>query len=290
MKRFEYKYLVPNARLPELRARLHPFVELDKYAERAGGEYTVRSIYFDTPRMANYREKLEGLQMRKKLRIRGYNQEEPDSQVFLEIKRRFGIPIAKNRSPLYYRDLPDLLATGDYNVYIRRTSGMPNAVEDAQRFLFNLHRYAMRPVVTVVYDREAYVGKFDHTVRVTFDKNLRSEIFPAIGDLYSNARLRYAHKSHFILEIKFFGAMMPAWGRSVVAQFGLRQQALSKYTISVDTHNIPMEFLSTVSQTRMTPPRQFRPHTGDGADRFSRMTPVFPVPPRTGTSKKKSSA
>ncbi len=290
MRRFEYKYLVPCERLDELRECVRPFVELDKYAERSGGQYTVRSIYFDTPRLSNYLQKIEGLKMRKKLRIRGYNKAAPDSLVFLEIKRRYGVPIAKNRAPLYYRNLPALLATGDYQTYIRKNFGMPNAYEDAQRFLYNMHRHAMRPVVTVVYDREAFVGKFDHTVRVTFDKNLRSEIFPEIDNLYSDAKLRYTHKAHFILEIKFFGSTMPAWGRSIVAQFGLWQKALSKYTMSIDTHEIAIDFVSTVSHTRMPNADLFHPHVGDGANRTPQMTPVYRVPPLTSPTTKKSSA
>lgn len=236
-KRLEYKYLVPFEKLPELREMLSPFVVRDKYAaRRPNGEYTVRSIYFDTPTLQQYYEKIEGLQMRRKLRIRGYNTQEPDSMVFLEIKRRYGSPIAKNRSPLPYADLEMLMRTRDLDGLIKPSEKFPRALDDAKRFFFHMCRGGFVPVVTVVYDREPYVGKFDESIRVTFDKNLRSEIFPTLDRLYSNSRLVRTFDKHFILEIKFFGSLMPIWGRSIVRRLQLKQKALSKYTLSVDSH------------------------------------------------------
>ena len=47
--KYEYKYLVPNECLNELRDMISPFVEADSYMKYGGLEgYTVRSIYYDT--------------------------------------------------------------------------------------------------------------------------------------------------------------------------------------------------------------------------------------------------
>ena len=250
MNRTECKYLISIDKLDFIRDQIAGFVEMDSYAKRNGGNYTVRSIYFDSKSLAFYNEKVEGLHMRKKLRIRGYNQEEDNSINFLEIKRRYGTPIYKNRAPIFYKNTERFLNTGNFDL-IENFSGFPNARGDASRFLYQLNRWSLRPVVNVVYDREAYVGRFDRTVRLTFDMNLRSKIFPQMSQLYGNDQLRYAFKKHFILEIKFFGVTMPVWGRTLVQALAGKQQALSKYCICIETHE-DREFTSNyvVSQTK----------------------------------------
>ena len=108
--RLEYKYLVPARRLTELRRALQPFVEMDAYVKNPDrAEYTVRSIYLDTPDLECYQEKLDGVSMRKKYRIRGYDQVQADSVVFMEIKNKIYNHILKNRAPLPHRHLQSVL-------------------------------------------------------------------------------------------------------------------------------------------------------------------------------------
>ena len=104
--RIEYKYLAPNTLLDQIRADIRPFVEVDGPPARPDArEYTVRSVYFDTPRFACYDEKNDGLLARNKYRIRGYDQRRDDAVVFLEIKRKYQDCITKRRAPLLHRDL-----------------------------------------------------------------------------------------------------------------------------------------------------------------------------------------
>ena len=106
--RLEYKYLVPINRLAEFKKELLPYVDIDDKFN-ANEEYKVRSIYFDTTDLRFYREKIEGLKIRKKLRIRGYNELENKNLVFLEIKRKNEGFVNKNRAPLHYSNLSDFL-------------------------------------------------------------------------------------------------------------------------------------------------------------------------------------
>jgi len=70
--RLEYKFLFPANRVDELREAVRPFVFMDEYAAlEKNKEYTVRSIYYDTMRLDDYLDKLAGIKIRKKLRIRG---------------------------------------------------------------------------------------------------------------------------------------------------------------------------------------------------------------------------
>jgi len=232
MLRREYKYLVPVCYLDELRKDLLPFVELDKYSEmRPQKEYTIRSIYYDNMSMDYYREKVEGVKMRKKIRIRGYNEYGDNNIVFLEIKRKLENFIDKNRAQLKYENLDDLFLTGDIESYIIRKE--PTSVEDANRFFYHVNRKTLKPVSLVVYDREAFFSKFDSNIRITFDKNLRYAPFPTFNDLYEESILRKVMLNNFVLELKFFKGVSENY-QKIINKYSLVRQAVSKYQICVD--------------------------------------------------------
>lgn len=236
--RYERKYLVHNDLLLYLRAAIRPFVRPDKFATSKGdfSEYTVRSIYLDSLQREAVYDKIEGLRDRKKLRIRGYNMLKDDSLVFLEIKRKISDRIAKSRSPLLYKDLNRILEYGEVEETL--VTKNPGRIDDANRFLFNMHRFQMKPVNLIVYDREPYHGTFDPGVRITFDKNIRSTLFPELGDLYQAEDYEFPWPDHFILEIKYFDAPMPSWAKSIVQHYNLKNEALSKYVEGYTCHPI----------------------------------------------------
>jgi hypothetical protein len=222
--------------LEPMRKRFMPFLVPDLNADQTElkSEYIVRSIYFDTPHFDSLSEKTEGLENRLKLRIRGYNNYFAGCEVFLEIKRKFGNRSAKNRAITLYDLLDKTLETGE----LKRSNGKSSDImkEDAARFLYHLHREALRPVNLVVYDREPYHGKFDPGVRITFDKNIRAAVFPHLSELFSDNGLSHIWKDTFILEVKYFEGGMPSWCKSIIQEFELKQEALSKY-VSAFLHN-----------------------------------------------------
>lgn len=235
--RSEYKYLVPNAALPELRARIAPFVHLDRYGrgfEERG--YTVRSIYLDTPSLRYYHEKKAGINVRRKLRVRGYNDGNDTDWIFLEIKRKVGSKVTKNRAPTTLADLKPLFATGDVARYVRTNAHYPLAYDDAYRFFYHVYRYNLRPTHLTVYEREAFLGRFDATLRLTFDRNLRGGFYPALGDVYRDTGLRYVFPGYFIVEVKY-NTRFPAWLRSVLGKYDLRHRAISKYCVCAEVFN-----------------------------------------------------
>jgi hypothetical protein len=237
MLRYERKYLVSNSAMNDLRKKIIPFVKPDIYAEKENGltQYTVRSIYYDSPVFHSYYEKIEGLKDRKKLRIRGYDHFAPDNLVFLEIKRKLENRIAKNRSRIAFNSLPEFLETGNLSL-LKCDPDNTREIEDASRFMFNMKRYCQQPANLVVYEREPYHGKFDHGVRITLDKNIRSSLNPRLDQLYEDPGLKYLWEQHFILEIKYFTDNMPSWARAIIDHFGLRHEALSKYAMGLDKH------------------------------------------------------
>ncbi|MFA8300166.1 MAG: VTC domain-containing protein [Hyphomicrobiales bacterium] len=239
MLRYELKYFVHNSKENILREMIAPFVRLDKHAEKQENhEYTVRSIYFDTPKYRNYFEKVEGIKNRKKLRIRGYNELNNGSDpIFFEIKRKYEIPILKNRALTNYQNTLDIFKGFSEIDYHSLLDKFQNNQDDAQRFFFQYALNKMEPVVLIVYEREAYQGIHDDTIRITFDKNLRSKSFPKIDELYTKERLCHVMTNSFILEIKF-NDYFPSWMKPIIGVLNLKRESASKYVMGIDATNM----------------------------------------------------
>jgi hypothetical protein len=234
MKRIEYKYFVPVSRLEELRAKVFPFVEPDQNMEtRSVKEYTVRSVYLDSPELDFYHEKIEGLQIRKKLRVRAYNREHPNSHAFLEIKRKTNQAISKDRAMMRYQDLNEFFETGDIERLVVGNEKRQHYEAPARKFLYHLHSQNLKPFTLVTYEREAFHGKFDPSFRLTFDKDLRFAPSSSVMNLFQDEDLLQAFPQKCIMEVKFYRGI-PVWLTSLIGEFGLRREAISKYCIGVD--------------------------------------------------------
>ena len=234
--KYEFKYVVPVSLIDDLREAIRPYVELDKYAlVMKDHEYTVRSIYFDTAHFDYYYEKIDGYKVRKKIRIRGYNQKLGDDAVFMEIKRKFKEPIEKDREQLTFEVMKRLVAGEGSRAF--GDIADDHGVNGAGKFLFHVYRNNLKPVVLVVYEREAYFDRFKTDVRITIDKNLRSTAYPSIDDLYSEEKVIPALKDRFIFEVKFKD-YFPGWLRPIVGRLGMVRRSASKYVLCVDSHNL----------------------------------------------------
>ena len=240
--RYEYKYFVPMSKLDLLRDMINPFTKLDKYASsRPSKEYTVRSIYFDTPDFECYTTKIAGLKHRNKVRLRGYNEEDGSNIVFMEIKRKYEGPIMKNRAPIRFEDFKKLVRSEGQSVddLVDNTKKFAEARDNARRFLYNIYARKMRPVVVVIYEREPFLSNYydpENNLRITLDKNLRCCPYPAIGELFEEKRLQHALRGYFILEVKF-NKYYPSWMKTIIGTLGLHRESASKYCISIDAHN-----------------------------------------------------
>ncbi|MFR5071732.1 MAG: VTC domain-containing protein [Bianqueaceae bacterium] len=69
--RHEWKHEINGSDIIALRQRLQAVARLDEHA--VGGKYEIRSLYFDTPTDTVLRQKLDGVNIREKFRIRYYN-------------------------------------------------------------------------------------------------------------------------------------------------------------------------------------------------------------------------
>lgn len=234
--KYEFKYIVPVKLMDQLREAISPFVELDPYAAvMADHEYTVRSVYFDTSRFDYFYEKIDGYKIRKKIRIRGYNEKTGDDTVFMEIKRKLKEPIEKDREKLTFEVMKRLMAGEGSGAY--GDAEDDHGVNGAGKFLYHVYRNNLKPVVLVIYEREAYFDRFKNDVRMTIDKNLRSISYPRINDLYSEEKAYPALKDKFIFEVKFKD-QFPAWLRPITGRLGMIKSSASKYVFCVDSHQL----------------------------------------------------
>ncbi len=228
-QRHECKYLVPEVVARRVAESLRPFLEPDPYAARCPGfTYPIASLYLDSPGLRLYHETQEGQRNRFKLRVRGYS-EAPDAPLFLEIKRRFDRVIRKARCGLPRERALDVVR--GWTLDPAKLSAEVATVHDEFRGLVD--RIGARPRVLVRYDRTAFVGTFDRTVRVTFDRHLRAAATNQAGVEIDRTDFLSVESKLVVLELKFTDRC-PPWLATAVRNHELQRRSYSKYALSVD--------------------------------------------------------
>ncbi len=247
--RHEYKYIIPVEKLETLRKMISPFIVPDQYAAlNAANQYTVKSIYFDSRSFNFYFEKINHEKHRKKVRLRGYNNQTTDSIVFMEIKRKYEVGIYKNRVPVSFNDALPLFNGGSIDNLIVNSIEFPNSMDDAKRFMFQIKRKMLHPVINVIYEREAYIAPYNNRIRITLDKNLRSSPFPSLDELYQENRIKHTLQGYFIMEVKF-DDYFPSWLKPIIEILKLRKEPASKYTLCIDSHKMVRKPLNNSGYT-----------------------------------------
>lgn len=229
MGRIEYKYLIDNDRLSEFRALVHPYLHLDPYAATMPQHaYTVRSLYFDTPGLESYHEKLAGIARRRKIRIRGYNGQKPDTAIFFEIKRKIGPTIRKARYKTNFSEMRTCFAGNQ-----PRAGNMNQHSADLSAFFYQVITNRLGPVIQINYEREAYFYRYNPELRITFDMQIRSELADDPLGLFREKNQKITFPGKSIIEIKTRN-VFPHWLKVAIHQLELRSEALSKYTYCLD--------------------------------------------------------
>lgn len=217
--RHELKYIINAGEHALLSRRLQMTMAQDAYAAQSGGEYHIRSLYFDDPDDSAIRDKLDGLDTRDKIRIRIYNGS--DRTIKLERKRKDGAYVQKSSLRLTRQEC-DALLKGDCRFLL----GRPEPFAGQMFGILKLRQ--LRPRVLVDYDREPYVFPAED-VRITFDKNLRTALratalFDPDVPTYPVTELRNC----MIMEVKF-NRSLPAYVQMLIQTGAAQRTAASKY-------------------------------------------------------------
>jgi SPX domain protein involved in polyphosphate accumulation len=224
-ERYELKYVIHHELAAVLRERITPWVEPDPH-NGSLGFYPVVSLYYDSADLRAFWEKLDGLANRRKVRIRTYPGVDPD-QAFLEIKERLDRTVRKRRLRAPLDQALGLMAGA--------TSDLSGPV--VEEALALKHALDLSPVLTTLYQREAYFGRYEHGLRVTFDRNLRHR--PAAPGTPQPFRYDLGRDpfllppSQLVLEVKC-NDRIPEWLNACLNSLDLRLQRLSKYCHGVD--------------------------------------------------------
>ena len=222
--RYEIKYLVPSAVVPVLREQFAARLDADSHGGTSG--YGVWSVYYDTPQLRFYWEKIEGLRFRRKLRIRHYGDRfnvGDDTDVYVEIKQRVNRVTQKRRVALPYglaRELCDQRRPVAQGAFLEEVLGLVSGLD-------------LRAVAITGYQREAFVGRHaDLGLRVTLDHRVRGR--DRDFHLGADAENRLVIPASLsVLEIKA-NERVPYWLTDLAARENLSVVRVSKYCQSVE--------------------------------------------------------
>ena len=178
--------------------------------------YTVNSIYFDTSDLLTYRDKINGINKRFKLRIRYYE----NSDVYnLEIKNKNGYLGWKNKISLTYDDLKEY--------FILNKGKIKNFLMDNYPNFF--------PKIFIKYERTSIEDKLSN--RISFDENLRwGKIDIDKKDFCSQFILHPLKSNEVIMEIK-----VPNNNDKIISNIIKKNDLIwietSKYVICIEQKN-----------------------------------------------------
>ena len=233
-QRYELKYRVNEEKALRIRDFVRCHLEIDEYsALEPALSYPTLSLYLDSVGLDTYWHTINGNRNRFKLRLRYYD-DQPDTPVFFEIKRRENNVILKERGGVRKNAVRWLLAG---HMPERKHLLNPNdnqALVAVQRFCHLLLQLNARPRMHVAYLREAYQSPNDNNVRLTIDRQVESQPNPTTRLIARSPRPHLVFGKTVILELKFT-ARYPKWFRDLVETFDCMQMGAAKFAEGIFT-------------------------------------------------------
>lgn len=213
-KRYELKYLLTTAQKGRILQVMAPYMALDRY-----GRTTLRNIYFDTDNYRLIRRSIERPAYKEKLRIRSYSQAQPDSTVFVELKKKYKHVVYKRRVSLPEQEA---MAWVSGRTHCGMDSQIVREIDYFLQFYETIH-----PTVFLSYEREAYYSKAGDDFRVTFDDRIRCRQtdLSLQSPVYGASILP---EDHVLMEIKCSGGI-PLWLVHALSAEQIYKTSFSKY-------------------------------------------------------------
>lgn len=230
-QRFELKYILSEDTALAVRDFVSSYLEIDEFgATLPQFSYPVHSLYLDSPDMKLYKSTINGDKNRFKLRLRFYENRD-DAPVFFEIKRRMNNTIAKQRGGVR-REAVDSLLAGQLPMPAHLISKEPKQLVALQNFCRLLANLDAGPKAHIAYLREAWISRYDNSVRVTLDRDVRCDPEPSARLSTQMVQPVTVFGNKVVLELKFTNRF-PDWFKELVRVFGLMQCGAAKYVDGV---------------------------------------------------------
>ena len=213
-KRYELKYILTAEQKEKVLHAMEPYMVPDQY-----GRTVIRNIYFDTDDYRLIRRSIEKPAYKEKLRIRSYSQAEPDSTVFVELKKKYKKVVYKRRISLPEEEALEWVK-GEHPC--RKDTQIAEEVD----YFLNYYRY-LHPVGFLSYEREVYYAEEQKDFRVTFDDTIlfRQEDLSLESEVYGTPLLP---EGSVLMEIKCSGAI-PIWMVRALSEEHIYKTSFSKY-------------------------------------------------------------
>ena len=217
--RQEKKFAINIADGVVLGGRLGAAMHADAHNGPQG--YEIRSLYFDTPDDQDFVDKVDGLELRRKIRLRTYS---PQSDfAVLEMKQKEGA-YQRKRSLRLRREDAERLCRGDYQPL--------TAYEDpfAAECYGLMHCRCYRPKAVVEYRRQAFVARENH-IRITLDSRIIAT--ESSFDIFSEHLPMYAVMDPFqmVLEVKYNGFLL-SYLKDLLDMVERSELSVSKYCLA----------------------------------------------------------
>jgi SPX domain protein involved in polyphosphate accumulation len=218
--RHELKFILSPAYAEILKHRLAMIMDVDENSANEDNTYFIRSLYFDDCQDSAYYEKIDGVEYRKKYRIRLYNNN--CSFIRLECKYKHENKTSKDQI-LIDKSICDKIINGNIEELNIDKANL------LTKFVVEYRTRNLRPSIIVDYKRLAYTYPVSD-VRVTFDSKIRSGRYNY--NLYDKDLDTYKviDDIEVVLEVKF-NEILPEQIAIVLSTVPMIRQAFSKFAV-----------------------------------------------------------
>lgn len=212
-KRYEKKFLLTAEQqrhvLPIILQHMRP----DEY-----GVHTICNIYYDTANFSLIRASVEQPAYKEKFRLRSYGVPSESGRAFAEIKKKFD-------GVVYKRRVDGTMA--DIRRFVQSARPLADDLQIQREIQWFLKVNAPEPKAFIGYERIAYEGREDSSLRLTFDWNMRWRtdcLDLCAGD---DGQL-ILPDNRIIMEVKT-PAAVPLWLTRAMSEEGVYPASFSKY-------------------------------------------------------------
>jgi len=218
--RNELKFAINKKDAEILKKNLALLMDVDKNSKYSDNTYLIRSLYFDDDDSTAYYEKLDGIEFRKKYRIRIYNFD--DSFIRLECKHKHDNKTSKDQI-LIDKDICSKIVDG-------KLDGIDLSKDNLlTKFILDSKIRPLKPSIIVDYKRLAYTYPVSD-VRVTFDSDIKSGLYNY--NLFDEDATTYSviEDNMVVLEVKF-NEFLPESIAIILTTIPTIRQAFSKFAM-----------------------------------------------------------
>lgn len=213
-RRIEKKYIVDEPTYEKLIKKLDGHFVKDRYYKS-----TICNIYYDTPSHQLVRNSIEKPVYKEKLRVRSYGVPNNEDMVFVELKKKYKGVVYKWRIEM------TLAQTRDFFAGKEVPHNNPQ-IENELKYFLKFYE-GIAPAMYLSYDRLAYCGAEDPSLRLTFDTHIlyREEQKELDKGIWGKELLPAGVR---VMEIKIPNAM-PLWLSAILDKLEIYPASFSKY-------------------------------------------------------------